>query len=364
MKRFLSKRLPLLLTLSLLLGLTACQPQPTKHFRGLVTEVQTSAEGEPLSLLVQTDSGDQVGILLTEETHISPLENGTYTRPALWAELKPDVEVLALCFPARKTLTTQDGQKFPAYESRNVEVTGRLTRGGAVLKDGTVLDVMERTRHPAGRTYSLPDGVDLLTVAAPSGPANVFSGGLSLSALSEAAQEKVVAFYEERGLLYDEAALLELVYAQWKTMGEDFSSYYLEQSTSPSASSSQVMYFLTTVTIPTAHGDNCTNYDLQLGDAFDRETGEHLDPWDLFTCPKEEAIAALLKADWISESLRAEMEAAFTPERMVLFPDHISMIFERGSLPSQEHDYSLSVELSDLPGLLQDWALPLSSEAQ
>lgn len=49
------------------------------------------------------------------------------------------------------------------------------------------------------------------------------------------------------------------------------------------------------------------------------------------------------------------MEASFTPERVVLFPESISVNFERGSLPSQEHDYSLS----SLPELPRDWAMPV-----
>ena len=52
------------------------------------------------------------------------------------------------------------------------------------------------------------------------------------------------------------------------------------------------------------------------------------------------------------------MEAAFAPERIVVFPESISVNFERGSLPSQEHDYILSIRLSDHPGLMWDWAVP------
>lgn len=369
MKRTVKKSLSSLLALALLLGLSACST-PSRTVQGLVTQVQTSVEGELLSFIVQTDGGDQVGVLLTEETHASPSGSMSGTpqefRQAFQAELTPDTEVSALCFPARKKLTDRDGQEFSAYEAHDIVITGRLVRGGATLADGTPLDVLESIYHPDDRTYYLPSGVKLLSVSAPHGPVNSYvMGQASLDDLSGTARKLVQAYYEERGLLYDEAAQLELAYARQKTLGEDFHCHYLSQNVSPSASSPRVMYFLTDLSLPTDHGDTCTSYQLRLGDAFDRETGEHLDPWDLFSLPREEVLAALLGANGIRDpSLRAEMEAALTPERVVLFPDSISLSFERGSLPSQEHDYILSAKIADLPGLLQDWAVPAAPDAR
>lgn len=370
MKRALRKYLSPLLALSLLLGLAACKPKPSRYVQGMVTGVQTSPEGELLSFLARTDSGDQIGVLLTEETHLSPSGSMSGTpqefRRAFQAELTVDTEVSAYCFTGRKSLTTPEGQTFPAYEAEDVSITGHLVRGGASLADGTALDVLEKSRYFTDRVYYLPNGVQLLSVSAPSGPANSYvMGQESLDDLSQAARERVLAYYEERGLLYDEAEELELAYNHQKIMGEAFRCHYLEQSVSPSASSQRVMYFLTTVSLPTDHGDQCTNYELRLGDAFDRETGAHLDPWDLFTCSREEVLSALLEANRIADPvLRSEMETALTPERVVLFPDSISLSFERGSLPSQEHDYILSTGIADLPGLLRDWAVPAAPDAQ
>lgn len=369
MKRSVQAFLSPLLALALLPGLAACRPKADKQVQGLVTQVQTSAEGELLSFIVQTDGGDQVGVLLTGETHVSPSGSLCGTPEEFWqafqAELTPDVEVSALCFSASKKLTAQDGREFSAYEAHDVIITGHLRRGGASLRDGTALDVLESAYHPAERTYFL-DGVRLLSVSAPSGPASSYvMGQESLDDLSEAARERVLAYYEERGLLYDEVEELELAYANQRSMGENFHCHHLDQSVSPSASSQRVMYFLTTVTLPTDHGDTCTAYELRLGDAFDRDTGERIPAWDLFTCSREEVLSALLEASRITDpALRAEMDHAFTPERIALFPDSISANFERGSLPSQEHDYILSARIADLPGLLQDWAVPQSPEAQ
>lgn len=369
MKRALRKYLSSLLTLSLLLGLAACRPKADREVLGLVTEIQTSPEGELLSFVVQTEGGDRVGVLLTGETHVSPSASMSGTREeflqAFQAELTTDTEVSALCFRTRKDLTVPDGETLFAYEAHDISITGRLLRGGAALQDGTALDVLERTHSFLDRTYSLPGGVRLLSVSAPSGPASSYvMGQESLDDLSQAASERVLAYYEQRGLLYDEAQELELAYAHQKAMGENFRCHYVGQSVSPSASSPKVMYFLTTVTLPTGHGDECTGYELRLGDAFDRETGEHLDPRGLFTRPLEEVLVALLEANRIGDSvLRAEMEAVLAPEQVILFPDSVELCFPQGSLPSQEHNYLLSARIADLPGLLRDWAVPVSQKS-
>ena len=47
----------------------------------------------------------------------------------------------------------------------------------------------------------------MLRVSEPSGPADVYYSGLSLSDLGEAAQENIAAWFEARGVLYDEQAL-------------------------------------------------------------------------------------------------------------------------------------------------------------
>lgn len=52
-----------------------------------------------------------------------------------------------------------------------------------------------------------------------------------------------------------------------------------------------MIYFLTSVTLP-INGSVAT--EVRLGAAFDRETGEHLSPWDLFACSEEEARQTLL----------------------------------------------------------------------
>lgn len=354
--------------LALLLLLPACGRE-YRQIQGVVTEVQLSEAGELTAFVVRTREGEETGVLLTEDTHAVPAEPGGWTASGMRAEfqkdLLPDVQVSASCQPKKRTLSAGDGRELTAYQADYVTVTGRLERGAEVLPDGTAVDVLEEGYFVTARTYCLPDGVQLLQVRGPSGPENHYVGSLeSFDNLSKTAQEKVLAYYEAQGTLYDEREELETAYADWQKKGEDFQCHTVEQDVSPSASGQRVMYFRTDVTLPLDHGDNCTCYSISLGAAFDRETGEYLSLWDLFRCPEAEARQAIIDAalDWPgSGGVRSEMEAAFTPERVVVSSDGLVMNYEPGSMPSQEHGCFFDADLDAVAGLMHSWAVPGSA---
>lgn len=356
------------LALLLLLPLAACG-ENNRQVRGLVTEIQTGEDGALTAFVVRTQGGEQVGVLLTEGTAAIPTGDGPWSgdelRTQFQQDLQPDVQISAACLRPKKTLATRDGQEIAAYQADTVYITGQLNRGTAALADGTALDVLEDYFSSANRTYLLPDGTELLRVRGPSGPEHHYVGSLeSFDDLSEQAKRKVLAFYEARGALFDEGAELERAYSDWKAKGEDFRCHWLEQEVSPSASSEKVMYFGTYVTLPLDDEDGCTSYSLSLGDAFDRETGEHLELWDLFRCPEAEARQAIIDAclDWTgSDEIRPEMEAAFSTERVIVGRDGLTLDYEPGSMPSQEHGYFFNADLSKLKDLMYDWAVPKSS---
>lgn len=81
---------------------------------------------------------------------------------------------------------------------------------------------------------------------------------------------------------------------------------------------------------------------------------------ELFSCSEKEAKEALLDIAGISDpELRAEVAAAFKPEYIILFPSNLEVSFPLGSLPSQEHPYSLGLEYDDkLRNILNEWAIP------
>ena len=132
----------------------------------------------------------------------------------------------------------------------------------------------------------------------------------------------------------------------------------MEQTIYPTASNDHVIYFRTTLTLPL---DGRASTMRNLCAAFDRETGEFLDPWSLFTLPPEEAVEALLDAAQIPDSAdRREMAAAFRPEYLIFCPEHLEICFPQGALPGEELTHILALDYPDLEDILQPWAVPMS----
>ena len=236
-----------------------------------------------------------------------------------------------------------------------------MTRNVFPLSDGTEVDLIQYgSALFASNIYRLRDGKQLLRELPPSGPENVAVGGVAgFDDLPPAAQEAVSAYYDRRGLLYNIKQQVEAAYQAYRT-DPDSPPFHVEQSISPSAASSRVLYFLTSVTMP---GGNGSGKELRLGDAFDRETGARLPPLTLFSLPPEqvpEALVSLSKPE--NDTLHTEMLAAFRPEYLVFFPEHLELNFPRGTLPSQEYDYIAALDYTpQLTALLQSWAIPLDN---
>ena len=118
----------------------------------------------------------------------------------------------------------------------------------AALRDGTPLDVFHWT---SGNSYRLKDGTDLLHVQDYSGPENsIVVGQESYNNLSKTAQGKVSVYFRERGLLYSVEEELEKSYAGCRNRNPNNSVPSVGQDITPVASSSRVMYFLTTLNLP------------------------------------------------------------------------------------------------------------------
>lgn len=226
------------------------------------------------------------------------------------------------------------------------------------FSDGTSADLWWPD-HSGSDIYKLSDGTILLTILDPTGPDNVYVGGVeSFNALSESAQKAVGEYYEKQGLLYDTQSELENAYTEYLTCKESGAEYherYIAQDIAPTASNDTIMCFLTSVYLP-ANGQ--TAQELHLGAAFDRKTGDALSNWDLFTLPEEKTRQWLLDAFQVDSSLRAEMEAALKPEYIILFPEYLEVTFPQGTLPSQEYSYGVGLEYNKLKAVLQPWAVP------
>ena len=322
---------------------------------GRIVEADTDPGVGLVSFVVRTDRDKEVGILLTDETHIFTFVDGldadTFREGA-----QTDVAVTVTYDPSRRSLVTEDGNKVTAYNATHIEVEACRLPDTARLSDGTELEVWQSSRY---LTYFLPDGTELLRVNTPVGPsADYMVGQESLDSLSDQARNKILAWYDDRGLLYDEQAELEKTYAYYLAAGNTpFEAPMLAQEVTPSAASDRVFYLLTSVSFPAG---SSLMYEQRTGAAFDKATGDFIPAADLFTCPWEDVLSQLLDLAQITDpDLRQEMSQAFTPECLIFFPEYVMLCFPQGSLPSQEYTFLVTVNYADgASALLQDWAVP------
>ncbi len=336
------------------------------HSDGRLTErsgevVEWSTDGDTVlsSFVVQTEEGDRFGVLMTGQTVVLPSD--TLSAEDFLRQPPEGVVVSVLGKKGRQTLTAQDGRTLAAF-SCGSDLHHRPSDAEclcSVRRDGGRPDTIRRCPL---RLQHLPSaGREAAAAGAPAlrPGKRVRRRGGELRRSHPAAQEAVSAYYDRRGLLYDIKQQVEAAYQAYRT-DPDSPPFHVEQSISPSAASSRVLYFLTSVTMP---GGNGSGKELRLGDAFDRETGARLPPLTLFSLPPEqvpEALVSLSKPE--SDTLHTEMLAAFRPEYLVFFPEHLELNFPRGTLPSQEYDYIAALDYtSQLTALLQSWAIPLDN---
>lgn len=340
-------------------ALSACGAEKT--ISGEVVEVSVDAAAGGESYVIRTEDSEDIGVIMEQDAYIVPwLEE--FDEDAFKTGEQTGVIVTATCKRSRTTLTTKDGKEITAYPAMRVSINGLLSRNALSLSDGTSVNVVKQ--HMLGTKYQLPDGTELLLEQTAFGPDRVHVAGIeSFDHLSEPAKAAILSFYEDQGLLYDVQDELENAYAAYLTSGSDdqFDSHLVGQEVSPSASTDRVMYFRTVVTHPI---DGNHIYEETLGAAFDRETGEHIDNFDLFVCSEQEILPNLLDLAGVTEpELRKEMEAAFTPECIVFSPNNMELSFHQGTLPSQEHSFWVAVDYDErLCGILYDWAVPQTGE--
>ena len=341
MKRILT----LLLALTALAALCACGEKTVAGF---------TADSDPGLLVVADPDGTRTAFHLTEDTEF--FLPGELAREDMLAGRCPDAALTVTRGRRNGSFTNAiEGWTCKAYDAETVSVRIADTGKTTALSDGTALGIWQGFGETV---YMLPGHRELLTVQDCSGPDNTMVSGVD-KALSDAAWEKIRAYYDEQGLLYDERSQLERAYAAWQADPQGYLSRRLGQTISPAMSNGSIIFFITTVTQPLEDG---TVSEDQLGVAFDRATGEPIPPEALFTCGAEAlAEAVLAQADVGDEVLLAEMRAAFRPEYVLLLPEHLSLSFPAGSLPSQPCGYVLGLNYAGHEGLadlLQPWARP------
>lgn len=230
-----------------------------------------------------------------------------------------------------------------------IQIEGLRIRNYYTLADGAPVHLCKASLY---HTYSLEDGAELLFVQNPTRVEETYVAGIgSLHDLPETAQEQIRAYYDAKGLLYDELQTLEDAYDAYLA-GPDFQTYTLGQEICPSAINEEVIYFLTIVSLPGS--------ELRLCEAFDKKTGEAIPMEEIFTCEPGEFIERLAKIAGIDdETLIEEMTAAFQTEYVTVSQSFLEVNFQAGTLPSEELPFGMGFEYNEeIRELLQPWAVP------
>lgn len=334
-----------------------CGCSGNKSISGQVIEVIPETDNEPAQYIIMTDEEEKALIQMDQNTFVMTWVEDIDTEKFKDGEIS-DVKIVA-SYKDKRRVTDSAGTKMDSYLADDIRIHAAFMRDAYVLEDGTELDIWIQSDSS---NYCMKDGTDLLVEQNPYGPDNSYVGGVySLDTMPEAAQEKVLTYYQEQGMLYDVEVELERAYKDYLENPEEFDSYYVAQTISPSASNEKMLWYLTSVMLPL---NETSGQEIRLGAAFDRETGEHISNFELFTCPEEELLQKLLDcAKLTDDDLRAEMEAAFRPEYITFFPENIEVAFPAGTLPSQEYSYMLGLDVNEeVREILQDWAVPQLAE--
>lgn len=241
-----------------------------------------------------------------------------------------------------------------------VQINWVLTQEDAlILSDGTSVDIWNREPvFDQWDYYRLENGTDLLVVEETTSPLQVSVGYLSLQDLPEDVQASICDYYEKQGLLYDIPATLEKAYAEYRSCQETgavFTGYRLHQQSYPCSFGEQVVCFVTIVEEP-VQGNLGT--DTRLCAYFDRETGESISIWDLFTAPEAEVRSRLVAAFAADDQTSAQMAAALKPEYIALEEDCVSIFFPMGSLPGEKYTTGAAIDYSQIRDIMYDWAIP------
>ena len=339
-----------------LLALTSCGKR-TVNAHGKIIARETDENGRLISVVADTETNGTIRLILMENTHLDV--------PACFSEkdfLTDDslYPFISTVYDARTGKNdTYENRKIRCYEAELIDMDIEKNNTPAstlTLSDGTELRVYPDSDHTL---YALANGTDLLLENHPQTPENTMAvGKKNIDHLEENTKAAVLAYYEERGRLYDIMEELEKASAiyQQSQNKENFSMMRIEQNVYPTAANDRLIFFQTSLHLPLAEK---TFTERNLCEVFDRKTGAYIPIEDLFICPLEELGSQLLALAHLSDADRADMEAAFRREYIFFTEDSLCIDFPAGSLTNYKEQYIVPLKYtSDLRGLMHDWAIP------
>lgn len=237
------------------------------------------------------------------------------------------------------------------YYAELVTVDAVLTRGARELEDGTRIDVWGNDMM---LQYCLEDGTELLVEYEPITP----DRSAGFDSVSESALNSIVSYYEEKGLCYDIDQLLEEAYAVYSMVGEqEYLSRVVSQDVHYRTGNARIACFGLSVSTPIAM-TNSENDEIVEGAVFDRETGEHINNFDLFTCTPEELEEFLLDQLNLTEKQRKVAALNLQPENILLGSDgSLGVHLRQYSIPDFADNLVIGLHAEDFRHLLQPWAV-------
>ena len=339
-----------------LLALTSCGKR-TVNAHGKIIARETDENGRLISVVADTETNGTIRLILMENTHLDVhacfSEKDFLTDDSLYP-------FISTVYDARTGKNdTYENRKIRCYEAEliDMDIEKNNTPASTItLSDGTELRVYPDSDHTL---YTLANGTDLLLENHPQTPENTIAvAKKNIDHLEENAKAAVLAYYEERGRLYDIMEELEKAAAiyQQSQNKENFSMMRIEQNVYPTAANDRLIFFQTSLHLPLAEK---TFTERNLCEVFDRKTGTYIPIEDLFICPLEELGSQLLAMAHLSDADRADMEAAFRREYIFFTEDSLCIDFPAGSLINYKEQYIVPLKYtSDLRGLMHDWAIP------
>lgn len=243
-------------------------------------------------------------------------------------------------------------QQEPVKEKLTLVQEGAYTLSDGTRIDHWVTEIFENT------VYQTADGWELLRIPPRVDIANVSVAYLEgFQHLSEAAQEKVRAYYEENTPELDVAELLEAAWQDLNTISPEmgmFSPWWAHQDVFPVAYNASIMCFAAETTI--VGSDKAAQID-RVHTIFHRESGEVLEIWDLFTVDRDAAMDIIARALAQNAAQFEEIRAALEGENVVrLQQGGMECFFPLGTLSWSEYDCFMYLDCAELD-IWQDWAI-------
>lgn len=216
-------------------------------------------------------------------------------------------------------------------------------------------------------SYRLSDGTILLDIRSSAWPWNTSAGELEgFDGMSEKAQQAVKSYFEGQGPLYDWNAQLNAAYTDYrqclseaeKPEDSAFQSHPVWQETFPTSETERFTAFCVSLTLPKGSHYDGTITERRFSFLFDRQTGDQIDGFSLFSVPEQEAAQALF--EYCSDSdapSREEFIRLLRPEFICWYPDALEIYFPPGLFPDFADGWIAYVPFSDLTDILQPWVL-------